>query len=264
MPVLSVDDADLYYETAGDGPPLLLIAGLASDHASWGPVTPFLAKAFTTIIPDNRAAGQTKTRGPVSIETMARDYVALLDHLQIERAHVLGHSMGGVIALALADMAPDRIGKLVFAASCARRPARAISVVDTILALREAGVSDELWLRSFFHWLFRPALFENRNAVDASIALAIAYPHAQSVEDMRRQIDAVRSFDASALPAKIDKSMLVLAGEHDLMFTPAEVAESFKDARKAAHRTLSGAAHSLHWDQPAAFSENVISFLQAD
>ncbi|PQA87483.1 alpha/beta fold hydrolase [Hyphococcus luteus] len=264
MPVLNADDVALHYKTAGDGPPLLLIPGLASDHASWGPVAPLLSKNFALITPDNRGAGQTKTTGPVTIEAMARDYIALLDHLNIAQAHVLGHSMGGVIAMALTHMAPERVDRLVLAASCAKRPARAISVVDTILALREAGVSDELWLRSFFHWLFRPDFFDNKNAVDASIALAMAYPHAQSAENMRRQIDAIRAYDSSALPAKIDKDMLILTGAHDLMFAPAEVAESFADARHAEHRTLAGAAHSLHWDRPADFACNVIAFLCAD
>ena len=264
MPHLSTDETDLHYKTAGKGAPLLLIAGLASDQASWGPVAPLLSKEFALIMPDNRGAGQTKTQGPVSIEAMARDYIALLDHLGLERAHVLGHSMGGVIAMTLAVMAPERVDKLVLAASCATRPAHAISVVDTILALREAGVTDELWLRSFFHWLFKPDLFENKNAVDAAIALSIAYPHAQSAGDMRRQIDAVRAYDASALPAKIDAQTLLLAGEHDLMFSPAEIADSFKDARQAALQILPGAAHSLHWDRPAAFAETVIAFLSAE
>lgn len=263
MPVLNADDVELHYKTAGNGPPLLLIPGLASDHASWGPVAPLLSKEFTMITPDNRGAGQTKTSGPVAIEAMARDYIALLDHLEIERAHVLGHSMGGVIAMALTHMAPDRVDKLILAASCAERPARAISVVDTILALREAGVADELWLRSFFHWLFRPDFFNNKNAVDASIALAIAYPHAQSADDMRRQIDAIRAYDSSGLPAKIGNDMLILTGEQDLMFAPADVAESFADARHAEHRMLAGAAHSLHWDRPADFARNVIAFLRA-
>ncbi len=261
MPVLSTDETDLHYKTAGDGAPVLLIPGLASDHASWGPVAPSLSKQFALIIPDNRGAGQTKTKGPIAIEAMARDYLALLDHLGVSRAHVLGHSMGGVVAMTLAAMAPDRVDRLVLAASCAMRPARAISIVDTIVALREAGAPDELWLRSFFHWLFHPAFFENKNAVDAAIALAIAYPHAQSTEDMRRQVDAIRAYDASALPSRIDAKTLILTGAQDLMFSPGDVAESFKEAKAAEFLTLANAAHSLHWDQPAQFVHNVGAFL---
>ncbi len=260
MPVFSTSDADIHYEITGDGPPLLLIAGLASDNASWGPVTPILSKHFKLIMPDNRGAGRTRTTAPLSVDAMADDCAALLDHLQIDRAHVVGHSMGGIIAMTFAARAPDRINKLVLAASCAKTPARAVSVIDTILLLREAGAPQEHWLRSFFHWLFKPDFFENKNAVDAAIALSMAYPYAQSVEDMRAQVDALRDYDASALPTALTSETLLLAGEHDLMFSPQDIKAAF-EAAPARLEILSGAAHSLHWDNPADFSSNVIAFL---
>ncbi len=261
MPVLNNSDVHLHYETVGEGPPLMLIAGLASDHASWGPVTPTLAKHFTLIMPDNRGAGQTRCGAPISINAMADDIAALLDHLSIERAHVLGHSMGGIIAMKLAASAPKRIARLVLAASCAQTQARAVSVVDNILALREAGAPQEHWLRAFFHWLFKPEFFENRNAVDAAIALSIAYPHAQTTENMRRQIDALRHYDASGLPAAIETETLLLAGELDLMFSPHNIESAFSAARNGRMTVLPGAAHSLHWDAPQAFCETVTGFL---
>ncbi len=261
MPTLTTNDADIHYEVTGDGPPLLLIAGLASDSASWGPVTPLLSKHFTLIMPDNRGAGRTSSSTPLSIGAMAADYASLLDHLEIGKAHTLGHSMGGIIAMTLASRMPDRIDRLVLAASCARTPARAISVIDNLLMLREGGASQELWLRSFFHWLFKPKFFENRNAVDAAIALSMAYPYAQSVEDMRLQVDALRSYDASALPAALKSETLLLAGEYDLMFSPEEIKAAFAAAPAARLEILPGAAHSLHWDNPAGFSSTVIAFL---
>jgi len=260
MPVFSTSDADIHYEIAGDGPPLLLIAGLASDNASWGPVTPLLSKHFKLIMPDNRGAGRTRTAAPFSVEAMADDCAALLDHLQINRAHVVGHSMGGIIAMTLAARAPERIEKLVLAASCARTPARAISVIDTILLLRKAGAPQEHWLRSFFHWLFKPEFFENKNAVDAAIALSMAYPYAQSAEGMRAQVDMLRGYDASALPAALTSDTLLLAGELDLMFSPEDIKAAF-EAAPVRFEILPGAAHSLHWDDPAGFSSNVIAFL---
>ncbi len=261
MPTLTTNDADIHYEVTGDGPPLMLIAGLASDSASWGPVAPLLSKHFMLIMPDNRGAGRTKSSAPLSIDMMAADYAGLLDHLEIERTHMLGHSMGGIIAMTLAANAPDRINKLVLAASCARTPARAISVIDNLLMLREGGANQELWLRSFFHWLFKPEFFENKNAVDAAIALSMAYPYAQGVADMRQQVDALRGYDASALPAALKAETLLLTGERDLMFSPEEIKAAFAAAPAARLHILAGAAHSLHWDSPAEFSSNVIAFL---
>jgi pimeloyl-ACP methyl ester carboxylesterase len=262
MPVLKTVDVEIHYEVTGSGPPLILIAGLASDHASWGPVTPTLAKHFTLIMPDNRGCGQTRTSEAITIDVMAEDIVSLLDHIGHERAHVLGHSMGGIIAMNLAAAEPHRVDKLVLAASCAQKQPRAISVIDNILALREVGAPEEHWLRAFFHWLFKPSFFDNKNAVDAAIALAMAYPHAQTAANMRLQIDALREYDASGLPAAIKAETLLLAGELDLMFSPEQIEQAFATAENSVLQVLPGAAHSLHWDEPAAFCAAVAGFLE--
>lgn len=264
MPTLSLADAELHYEITGDGPPLVLIAGLASDAQSWGPIAPRLATRFTLIMPDNRGCGRTKTQAPAfSIETMADDVAALLDALSIDAAHVLGHSMGGAIAQSLAAQHPDRVRRLILAASAAAAPARTGSVIDTLLALRESGVDETVWHRLFFHWLFAPSFFENAAAVDAAIAMARAYPHAQSPADMRRQVEAIRSFNADNLPP-LAAPTLSLAGEDDLLTPPSLMAAQKQAFPHSRSQTLSGAAHSLHWDQPEPFCRAVFDFFGED
>lgn len=267
MPVLTTDDAEIYYETAGEGPPLLLIAGLASDSQSWGPLRPHLETRFTLVTPDNRACGRTKDKakdggGAITIERMADDAGAVVDHLGLGRVSVIGHSMGVAISLCLAARRPDRVDKLVLAAGGARTPARAASVVDTLLALREAGVDESIWYRSFFHWLFAPAFFDSPAAVEAAIAMSRAYPHAQSAADMRRQIEAVHAFDAAALPP-IGAPALVIAGEEDILVPPASVETAKALLPEARMTTIPGAGHSLHWDAPEAFAEAAGDFLLA-
>ncbi|PWG74734.1 lipolytic enzyme, partial [Enterococcus hirae] len=84
MPIVSLNSVELYYELAGDGPPLMLIAGLASDNASWAPVIPMLSPRYTLIMPDNRGCGRTKIGdAPVHIDAIASDFVELLDHLNL-------------------------------------------------------------------------------------------------------------------------------------------------------------------------------------
>ncbi len=146
MPTLSVNGVNLHYEIAGDGPPLLMIAGLSSDNASWAPVSPTLSQHAQLIMPDNRAAGRTVCdASPVTIDAITGDYIALLDHLNIEKVDVLGHSMGGIIAMNIAAHHASRVGRLILAASGPEAPARTASVIDTLLALREAGISDADW-----------------------------------------------------------------------------------------------------------------------
>ena len=267
MPTLKTADAEIHYETAGDAtrgdPPLLLLAGLASDAQSWGPARPLLERRFALIMPDNRGCGRTRDDGaPLTIDRLAADAAALVDHLGLARVHVLGHSMGVAVALSLAAQRPAAVGRLVLAAGAATTPARAASVIDSLLALREARVDEAVWHRLFFHWLFAPGFFESAAAVEAAVAMSRAYPYAQSPADMRRQVEAVRSFNPALSPPPPAPALLIAGGEDILVPAPAveTVRELLPDA---AMITLPGAGHSLHWDAPEAFATAVADFLTA-
>ena len=100
MPDISLNDISYHYEIEGSGPPLLLLAGMLSDSATFAGFAPMLTDHFTVIRPDNRTTGRTTPLdAPVSVDQMAQDAVALMDHLGIDRFHVAGHSMGGLMAL---------------------------------------------------------------------------------------------------------------------------------------------------------------------
>src|SRR3954469_11914440 len=125
MPTATVNGIDLYYEVSGEGPPLLLITGLSGNTLGWAMLEPTLAEHFQVIAFDNRGAGRSAAPpGPYTTREMADDAVGLLDHLGIERTHVLGLSMGGMIAQELALAHPTRVDRLVLFATYARpRPA---------------------------------------------------------------------------------------------------------------------------------------------
>ena len=108
----------LHYDEYGNGDPLILIAGLGQDSATWGFQFPVLSKRFRVIAPDNRDSGKSfRSPGAYSTADMAHDVIELMDRLRIDRAHVLGVSMGGMIAQHLALEAPDRINGLVLAST---------------------------------------------------------------------------------------------------------------------------------------------------
>lgn len=114
---------ELYYEDHGSGPPLLLVPGLGADTRLFSGVTAALAASCRVIAFDPRGGGRSDAPpGPYSIEQMADDAAGLLDALQIERATVVGYSMGGRVALSLALDHPARVDKLVLAATSARTP----------------------------------------------------------------------------------------------------------------------------------------------
>ncbi|MDH6120387.1 3-oxoadipate enol-lactonase [Kitasatospora sp. GAS204A] len=120
VPTVQVGELDVYYEVHGSGPPLLLIGGLGADLTLFAPLTERLVQRYQVIVFDNRGAGRSgKPDQPYSIPLMADDAIGLLDALGIARAHLLGVSMGGRIALEIAIGRPERVDRLVLVASSA-------------------------------------------------------------------------------------------------------------------------------------------------
>ena len=99
MPEISIGDAELYYESNGQGPPLILVSGLGGTASFWAPNVPELARRFRVITFDHRGiGGSTKSRIRYSVQQMADDVVGLMDALGIERAALIGHSTGAASA----------------------------------------------------------------------------------------------------------------------------------------------------------------------
>ena len=141
MPALRHDGVDLWYEVRGDGPPLLLVAGLAADGSYWLPAVDALAQRHTVVLVDNRGCGRTTPLGaPASVGAMADDCMALVRHLDLAPATLVGHSMGGMIAQACAARYPDEVDRLVLVATGARSSARN----DDLFAMRATYAGDGL------------------------------------------------------------------------------------------------------------------------
>jgi 3-oxoadipate enol-lactonase len=143
MPTARVNGITMYYEQHGAGEPLLLINGLGADITLLAPIIAWFERSFRVVAFDNRGAGRTdKPDAPYTIELMARDAAALMDVLNLERANVLGISMGGRIALELALSCPGRVGGLVLVStSAAGRGKVTLSwPMRLLLPLRWAGL----------------------------------------------------------------------------------------------------------------------------
>jgi len=146
MPTVRANGIDLYYELHGQGEPLVLIGGLGVDNTFFRPLTEAFAKQFRVLSFDNRGAGRSdKPDVPYTIELMATDAIALMDALGMERAHLVGISMGASIALALALDQPGRVKRMVLVSASARktmemrvsRPFRLIGFLGRILPIAE-------------------------------------------------------------------------------------------------------------------------------
>jgi len=120
VPTTSIGDADLFYEETGDGPPLMLVPGLAGQGSFWISQVSVFSRQFRTIVHDHRGTGRsTHSRIRYSIEQMADDALRLMDALKIDAAHFVGHSTGGAIGQAIALDHPERLRSLVLSATWA-------------------------------------------------------------------------------------------------------------------------------------------------
>lgn len=257
MPEFESSGATVHYEIAGDGPPLLLIAGTASDSASWGPLPPFLP-GRRLIMPDNRGTGRTVCEGQFEIGDIVADTVALLDHLGIAETDVVGHSLGGMIGLRLAARHPERVRRLVTLTS-ANVPGAKERALFRDMERHYFTMPPEDWFRLLFQWLFSAPFFADDANIAAAAAASAAYPYRQSPENFARQVKAIDRMAAEDL-GRIACPVLAVAGSLDLLMPPAAVIAGHQGVRNLTLTTLP-AAHSIHWEAPQAVADAIIGFL---
>ena len=256
---------ELYYEFHGEGPPLVLLMGIGYDSSLWTPAqVPVLSTQFQVILVDNRDAGRSsKANQPYTIADMADDLAGLLDALGIQRSHLLGLSMGGMIALEFALRHGDRLDRLVVTGTGAA-PAR--SAVDPIQIWSWVKANDptgEVFGGQQFVSLFSTAFLRNHEAVRDTAELLASNPYPMSPEAYGRQADAYRQFDALDRLAAITAPTLVVVGEQDLLTPPwvaREVAEAIPGARFEVIRG-DGSSHVVPIECPDEFNRLVLNFL---
>lgn len=177
MPRVRVGDIEMFYVEAGIGDPLVLIMGYTGDHLAWGFQMPVFAAHHRVIAFDNRGAGQTdQPDHPYTTRQMAADTVGLMDALGVERAHVLGVSMGGMISQEIALNHPDRVQTLQLHCTYAR-PDGYVRAHLAAGRVERTALSREDALRSAFFWLFARGTYNERpEFVEAILRNALANP----------------------------------------------------------------------------------------
>lgn len=228
MPKAKLGDAEIYYEEHGSGEALLLVSGLGGAAAYWKPNIPELAARYRVIVHDHRGAGSsTHAKIRYSVDQMTDDVVRLMDHLKIERAHLVGHSTGGAIGQTLAIKSPERLRKLVLFATWTK----ADKFFRQLFAARRAlltQVGKEAYVRAGTLFLYPPWWIKaNESLIDDREKLTIAaFPPPEVVAS---RIDAIVAFDRSSELARITTPTLVLCAKDDFI-TPAYFSEEL--ARK--------------------------------
>jgi pimeloyl-ACP methyl ester carboxylesterase len=264
MPHFSHDGVDIFYETHGEGPTVLLIPGLAADSQSWLPILPGLSSCFRVIAVDNRGCGRTTPMdAPNSIVEMADDCAALVASCGLRSVGVIGYSMGGFVAQAMALRHPDVVGKLVLTATSSVSSRRNNVMFADWAAALENGAALRPWFRNLFYWVFSARFFDDDAAVENFLRLSVEYPYPQTPRAFRNQVEAIAAFDGTGNLGRIKARTLVLTGGEDLLFSTDVCAAFAASLPDAAFSVVDGAGHAIYAEKPEAFLQFVLPFLSS-
>jgi pimeloyl-ACP methyl ester carboxylesterase len=262
MSTVTVNGVRLHYVEAGQGDPLLLIMGFGGDHLAWAFQVPAFAGRYRVISFDNRGAGQSEVPDlPYTTRMLADDAVGLLDALGIARAHVLGVSMGGMIAQEVALNHPGRVRTLQLHCTYARPDRYMLALMEAWRAVRTRATLEE-WMRTVALWLFSPRTYETRpELVETIIQTALASPHPFTLTGFLRQGDAVRGHDALARLPALACPTLVSVAEDDILVPPRFARELAAAVPAATLRQVEAAGHAYFWERPDVFNAMCLDFL---
>ncbi len=267
MPTIDVGELAVHYRREGPRsdtrPPIILIAGMASDSGSWQPVIPALSRHFDVIAPDNRCTGQT-TPNPIanSRDAMLGDLAGLMDALELPTAHLVGHSMGAMLSWAFTARHPERVSSLVAISGLPEVMPVRVDFFRTMARMR-AQCDPADWFRLLLHALFSPAFFTDRARVEAAVIGALGYAHRQTPEALEAQAGGLASFISSPEVARVQCPILAMTGELDMLTTPAMLHARYQDLPEVEQQIVAGAAHAIHWEQPDAVVSAIKTFLDS-
>jgi 3-oxoadipate enol-lactonase len=263
MPEIIKGDLKLYYESHGEGEPLILIRGLGSNADHWYAQVPDLSAHWRVIVFDNRGIARSgDPGGPFSINDMAEDTVALMEGLGIAQAHVLGLSMGGMIAQELAIAHPRRVRALLLVVThCGGRHAvsPAKEVTGTIQRVA-AENSDEARLAALPVFFAPRTLSEQPRVIQEYAEVSMKYP--ASPEILARQMKAISQHDVYDRLPQIASPTLVMTGADDVLIPP-ENSNILADRIPGAQlHVIPDCGHQVLIEAPRACNRVIIDFLQ--
>ena len=264
MPFVSTLGGRVFARQAGSGDDVLLVGGAGDEVGAWDPHVRALSERFRVTTFDPRSVGQSTTPiGPYTVGELTADAVAVLDRFDIERTHVVGASLGGLVAQRLAVEHPDRVSSLVLSGTWARsdRYLRALLRSWTVTAERARSVDEllaqiDLWTRSRPTW--------NVGTIDDEIAHeertfpGVAFHLVR--DGFIATVAAAFGHDDSQRLGGVEAPVLVLAGEADLVVPEALARDLAGRFGNATFATIAGAGHAAHLDAPERFVAAVEGF----
>ena len=263
MAMVTANGIQMFHKQHGEtGDWLVLIAGLGAHSGSFAFQIPTFAERFRVLRFDNRGAGRSDAPDePYSMRLMADDAAALMDALGIKRAHVLGTSMGGMIAQELAIHHPDRVDKLVLACTRAK-PTGARRLAAEVQRVTRLSTLNAREREAYgMPWGMTATFMQDQARVDARIELGARDPYPMQAHAYVRQLDATMAHDTRDRVAQICAETLVLVGAEDILTPPWESEALVERIPHATLRVLPRGGHGFNGEYPDEFNAAVLRFL---
>ncbi len=267
MPYIQLGDNRLWAHTVGVGDDVVLIAGLADDSSSWEAQVEGLAQRFRVTVFDNRGVGRSSTPpgSRWSIGDFARDALAVLDGVQIRRAHVIGSSLGAAAAQELAAAAPGRVRSLLLNGSGVRSVCRVRALIESWIATAHRATTLRELLDAISLWVYPPGLHADRtvarwlDALDPVSGDAYEQVRAGFLPAAR----ALLGYDAADRPRQISAPTLLTVGSDDQVLPAAHTRVLAELIPGATVTVFEGCGHQPFQEQPERFNELAAEFFAA-
>jgi len=261
MPYAENNKTKIYWEETGAGEPLLLIMGLGGSHREWRRLLPALTGKYRVIVFDNRGAGETSvTDEAFSIPLMASDARAVLDAANVESAHILGMSMGGMIAQEFALQYPEKTRSLILSVTNCGGRESVPAQPEVYFALQGRGASTP----EDAFWAMAPFIYD-ANTLREELAADLAAREGKFTkpENFMRQLQAIIGWQGTHQRlADIQVQTLVLHGKNDQLIPCANAQILADQIPNAELVEFDNASHIFMTDQPEKSAAAILEFLK--
>ena len=266
MPTIATNGINLYYELHGRGPLVVLIPGLGYDGWMYSRMIPGLAEQFQVISIDNRGSGRSdKPAGPYTAQMLAADVIGLLDELGAAKAPIVGHSMGGFIAQALAIDYPERVDRLVLSATNFGGPHHIPITPPAMAVLTDVSGDPIERLRRGIAISTAPGFAEsNAEFVESWLQYRVAHPIDPAGYQAQLAIGLGLLSEAASFEHKLGRvtaPTLLLFGEHDVVVPPGNAELLAAKLPHARVEILPNAGHVFPFETPEAANQAITRFL---
>ena len=262
MPTCQLPSIELFYQERGQGEPLIFLSGLGGDHLYWMGQLRAFSKHFRCIAIDIRDVGQsTYMADSYEISDIAADLADFMRHLHLPPAHIVGLSMGGMIAQELALQTPGLVKSLVLSNTIARADDWFASTLNAFEAIRKQVPDTATFFETVLPWWVSFRFFADSGRISWLRYLLHQNPHQQKREGFFHQLEAIRKFDTLNRLSAIKCPTLIVAGEDDWL-APCRYSRELHDRIAGSELSVvPGVGHAFPIENPGEFNSCLSKFL---